>query len=239
VAEPVRTTVLLEFPGRGTAGRIRGMGIEDLDVATRHRYLFDEIRPRVTAIGDYARQLFDRVAGNDVGAVVAYCGAIAVARGMAGYCQAEHGRRPVLVALNPELTLAASVAGTLRRALDKITDLGELADVRADSETVRADVARWLPDVEAKLAAAYAGPPLNLGPVAGQLAAMQADWLAHVTATCDPAKPPPGPDEVHLLARDHLCEPDCPARHEVVDAAQREFFTAPQTRRALAKLLAS
>jgi hypothetical protein len=233
--EPAPAVIVLEFPGGGTAHRVRTMGLEEHGIRTR--YLFDEIRPRATAIGDYARHLYDRVGPDGVEVVVAYCGAIAVARSVAEHCLAERGSRPRLIALNPEPTLAAGVAGLLRRTLAKITAPGDLVGIRAEGDTVRADIARWLPDIEAKLAESYAGPPLNLSPVAGQLAAMQMDWLAHVTATCDPGKLPPGHDEVHLVARDHPCEPDCPAEHEVVDAAGQDFFTDPETRRSLSELL--
>jgi hypothetical protein len=232
--EPAPTTIVLEFPGSGTAGRIRAMSLESLGFSTR--YLFDEFRPRETAIDEYARQLFDRIADQDVGNIVSYCGAAAIARHLAMH----YHRRPTLVALNPEPTVAGGVAGLLRRTLARIPLPPQEAErYRADAGTVREIIARWLPDMERTMARSYAGAPLNLGPVADRLAGMQADWLAHVTATCDPGKLPAGPEELHLVARDHPCEPDCPAKHETVEVGQADFFAAPQTRDALVGVLRS
>ncbi|WP_435174284.1 hypothetical protein [Actinacidiphila sp. bgisy145] len=227
-------TVVLEFPGSGTAGRIRAMDLESQGFTTR--YLLDEFRPRRTGIDEYARQLSERVAEEDVGAVVSYCGAAAVGRHLAAHCR----RRPTLVALNPEPTPAAGVAGLLRRTLARVPLPPEEAErYLADADTVREVIAGWLPDMERAMARSYAGAPLNLGPVADRLAAMQADWLAHVTATCDPDRRPAGPEELHLVARDHPCDPDCPAKHETVEVGRADFFAAPQTRDALIGVLSA
>lgn len=226
------TTVVLEFPGSGTAGRIRAMDLESMGFSTR--YLLDEFRPRETAIDAYARQLFDRIADQDVGRIVSYCGAAAVARHLATH----YRRRPTLVALNPESTTADGVAGLLRHILARIPLPPEEAErYRADADSVRDVIGRRLPELESTMARSYAGAPLNLGTVADRLAGMQASWLAHVTATCDPGRLPAGPDELHLVARDHPCAPKCPAKHETVEVGRADFFAAPQTRDALVDLL--
>ncbi|MFF8908825.1 hypothetical protein [Streptomyces olivaceoviridis] len=233
-AESVRTTVVLEFPGSGTSGRVRAMRLENLGFSPR--YLLDEFRPRGTAIEEYAGQLFDRLADEDVGTIVSYCGATAIARHLA----ARYRRPPLLVALNPEHTVARGVADRLRGALAKIALPAETAArYDADADTVRDVIRRRLPDLEAAMAESYAGPPHNFGTVAGRLAGMQADWFAHLTAACDPDKLPAGPEELHMVARDHPCEPDCSAKHLTIDVDRTEFFTASLTSEALAGVLRS
>ncbi|GAA1938407.1 hypothetical protein [Kitasatospora viridis] len=236
MVEVARTLVVLEFPGGGTAGRVRSMGLERLDL--RVRYLFDEVRPRRTAIDDYAGELLAASGAEQVAMVVAYCGAVPIARQLAEHCLRVGGRRPAVLALNPEATLAEGVAGLLGRMLTKAGVPQELADgLTASGETVRDRVADALPAVESALAEAYARPPLNLATAAGPLAAMQADWLAHLAAACDPAQLPPDERELHVIAADHPCPPGCPARHEGVDVPQRGFFAADETFRALADAL--
>ncbi|MDH6222141.1 hypothetical protein [Streptomyces pseudovenezuelae] len=233
------TLIVLEFPGVGTAGRTRSLRLERL--GRRTRYLFDEVRPRSTEIGAYARELFrhDALDQDDIELIVAYCGATSIARHLADHCWQETARRPGIVALNPEDTPAEVVSRLLAGMLSKARVPEDLKDgLTPAADTVREVMAASLPVVEALLTESYTRPPLGLGSTARQLAAMQADWLAHETAACDPAGREADEQELHVLAQDHPCPADCPARHTVTSPLHSEFFSMEETFHAIAGCLA-
>jgi hypothetical protein len=216
------TVLTLFYPGPHAKGQLATLGIERHGVPARH--VLQETLPREITAVDYARVIFEHcdLAEVDVSTVVSYCAAGQFARALAPMCARRAGRMPRMIQINPEFPTLGTLVRTIEAALRRPLRGPDGAQLILDHLTLS-----FFDQLQQELAETLLATVGGSGTVARDLSRMQIDWVVHLVAAARTSGPVDLADELHLIAADHPCAAECPARHLVVCDDSDEVLAAP------------